>query len=168
MIMIDGSSVEELTNKKEIKRILDKLLDKDTNESKEVQKCKDKAKILNSKGIEEDINELYGRLLISVAIDIESNLKLDFSRLYERIIKITFNELENEKNIRLKYCYHNIYDVTEEYAYLISFLEENIRLKIKESKEERKQTFNQIYQEQKGFYKQMPILSGVLEKTKKL
>ena len=166
MIMLKNINIEKLTNQSEINSLLEELEMNETYESQEASKCIEKAKNLSSYGIEEEINSIYGRLLLSVGIDIESKLQLEFTRLYERVIRLTSEELENEKTTRLKYCHYNIYDVTEEYAHLISFLEENLRLKIGEIKAEN--DFIKVYQEQKGFYRSMPILSGVLEKTKKL
>lgn len=166
MIMLKNINIEKLTNQSEIKSLLEELDTNETNESQEANKCIEKATKLSPYGIEEEINSIYGRLLLSVGIDIESSLQLEFTRLYKRVIRLTSEELETEKTTRLKYCHYNIYDVTEEYAHLISFLEENLRLKIGEVKAEN--DFIKVYQEQKGFYRSMPILSGVLEKTKKL
>lgn len=166
MIILDGIDIEKLINKNEIKDILDELYSNQTNESKVAKKCLERAKNMKSDGIENDLSHIYGRILLSVGINIECGLKLDFDRLYERVIKLTTSDLEREKNTRLKYCYYNIYDVTEEYAYLISFIEELINMKINETKEQR--DFNEAYEEEKGFYRSMPILNAVLEKTKKL
>lgn len=166
MIILDGIDIGKLINKSKIKALLEELYAGQTNESQIVKKCLEKAKNMKSNGIEDDINNIYGKLLLAVGINIECDLKLDFNRLYERIIKITYSELEKEKNTRLKYCYYNIYDVTEEYAYLISFLEELISIKINETKEQK--DFDEVYEKEKGFYRSMPILNGILEKTKKL
>ena len=163
MIILEGINIDKLTKQDKIKAVLDEFNIGQTNESKEAKKCLERAKNMGSKGIEEDLSHIYGRLLLAVGLETECELKLDYNRLYERIVKITTYDLEKEKNIRLKYCYHNIYDVTEEYAYLISFLEELTDLKIQEQKE-----FDKAYEEEKRFYRSMPILSAVLEKTKKL
>ena len=163
MIILDGSNTNKIVNKGKIKAILEELYQGETNESQEVKKCLEMAEKLQSDGIEDDLEQIYGALLLSTGIDIECGLKLDFNKLYEKIVRITTFELEKEKNTRLKYCYHNIYNVTEEYSYLILFLEKIISLKLKEQKE-----FNEAYEEQKRFYRSMPILSGILEKTKKL
>lgn len=165
MILLENLNTEKLTNKEEVHNILNVLENIETIESSIVRKCIEQAKKLDCSGIEKDLNKIYGRLLLSVAIDLESNLKLEFTRLYETLIKLTEKELEEEKEIRLKYQYYKIYDVTKEYAYLISLLEEIIHIKL-ESQEEN--NFKTKYEEQKYFYRSMPILSGVLEKTKKL
>lgn len=163
MIILDGINTDKLTNKDEIKAILEELYSNATLESKEAKKHLEKAKNMKPNGIEKDINNFYGKLLLSVGINIECSLGLDFNKLYERVMKLTTVDLEKERNTRLKYCYHNIYDVTEEYAYLISFLENLVSLKVDEVKE-----FEKRYESEKRFYRSMPILNGILEKTKKL
>ena len=168
MIILNNINTDNLTNKKEVNNILNVFHNLETKESVEAHRCINIAKKLNPLGIEESIDKIYGRLLISVGIDIESYLKLEFQKLYEIIIKITDIELENEKQTRLKYHFYNTYNVTKEYALLISFLEELISIKINELTSKENHKFEKLYEEQKGFYRSMPILSGVLEKTKKL
>ena len=166
MIILNDIDVDKLSNKSQIKAIIEEYYDDQTIESKEAKKCLENAKNMKSKGIERDLQHIYGRLLLTIGIDIECNLKLDFDKLYERIIKISPQELEKEKQMRIKYCYHNHYDAIEEYAYLISFLEELTSIKLK--KEQDQNEFEKKYEIEKKFYRSMPILSSVLEKTKKL
>lgn len=168
MIILENTNVDKLTNQKEIKNVLDEFHNLKTNESIEAQKSLETAKKLNPYGIEEELEHIYGRLLISVGIDLESKIQLDFTRLYEIVIKITEKELDSERETRIKYHYYNSYDVTREYAYLISLLEEIISLKIKQIINQENENFEIKYEEQKRFYSNMPILNGILNKTKKL
>lgn len=168
MIVLENTNVDKLTNQREINNILTEFHNLETNESIIAQNCLETANKLNSKGIEEDLNQIYGRLLISVGIDVESNIQLDFARLYEIVIRITEKELDSERETRIKYYYYNSYDVTREYAYLISLLEEILNLKIKQIINQENKNFETKYEEQKRFYSNMPILNGILNKIKKL
>ena len=168
MIVLENTNVDKLTNQREINNILTEFHNLKTNESIIAQNCLETANKLNSKGIEEDLNHIYGRLLISVGIDVESNIQLDFARLYEIVIRITEKELDSERETRIKYYYYNSYDVTREYAYLISLLEEILNLKIKQIINQENKNFETKYEEQKRFYSNMPILNGILNKIKKL
>ena len=168
MILLENAKLENLTNKTEANEILNVFYNLETTESLEAKNSIERAKKLNADGIEDELNRIFGRLLIAIGIDIEGNLKLEFDKLYERIVKITDKELEEEKNTRLKYFYYNTYNVTNEYAYLISLLEDIISLKLIELKNSKEANFKEQYVEQNRFYKSMPILNGILEKTKKL
>lgn len=163
MIMLDNLNTDKLINKSEIKAILEEFYSNQTNESQEAKKCQENAKNMKFEEIEGINESVFGRLLLSVGIDIEYGLKLDFNRLYKKVIEIEKDELDYETNERLKYCYYCNHDVTEEYAYLISILEEIVKEKINKSEE-----FNKSYEEQKKFYRSMPILNVILDKTKKL
>lgn len=168
MIVLENTNVDKLTNQREINNILTEFHNLETNESIIAQNCLETANKLNSEGIEENLNQIYGRLLISVGIDVESNIQLDFARLYEIVIRITEKELDSERETRIKYYYYNSYDVTREYAYLISLLEEILNLKIKQIINQENKNFETKYEEQKRFYSNMPILNGILNKIKKL
>ena len=165
MIILDKSKISKLKNRNEIKVILEEFDMMSTIESLEAKKCLEMAKNVKLDENNIELLDIYGRLLLTVAINVECNLKLDFNRLYEKIVKITEKEIENEKNIIMKYCYHCIHDVTEEYAYLITFLNEIIGKKINYNQE--LQEFDSKYENEKQIYRSMPILNGVLEKTKK-
>lgn len=168
MIILGNTNPDNLTNKNEVNNILNVLHNVETKESLEAQKCLEKSKKMQSSGIEEDIDKIYGRLLLATGIDIENNLQLEFSKLYEIILKMTNYDIEKEKNNRIKYYYYNTHDVTREYAHLISLLEEIIDIKIKEIKNSEEKDFHEKYETEKQFYRSVPILSGVLEKIKKL
>ena len=83
IIILEGINIDKLTKQDKIKAVLDEFNIGQTNESKEAKKCLERAKNMGSKGIEEDLSHIYGRLLLSVGIDIESKLQLEFTRLYE-------------------------------------------------------------------------------------
>ena len=165
MIILDNNNINKLKNKNEIKALLEEFDMLATYESLEAKKCLEMAKNIELDKNNKELLDIYGRLLLTVAINIECNLKLDFNRLYEKIVKITEKEIENEKNIRMKYCHHCIHDVTEEYAYLITLLNEIVSKKINYNQE--LQEFDSKYENEKQLYRSMPILNGVLEKTKK-
>ena len=102
MIILENADIDKLTNQKEIKNVLDEFHNLKTNESIEAQKSLETAKKLNPCGIEEELEHIYGRLLISVGIDLESKIQLDFTRLYEIVIKITEKELQELKDSNLE------------------------------------------------------------------
>ncbi len=164
MIIIENTNTEKLSNQKEIKELLEELHSDQTKESIMAKKCmKQTLLIEKNEDIINKINHLYGRLLLSFGINIECDLKLDFDKLYRKILSITKQDIKQEKEERNKYCYYGYHDVTKEYSHLICILEELMSLKLNEESE-----FKNSYEQEKSYYRSMPILSSILEKTKKL
>ena len=164
LIIVENTITEKLSNQKEIKELLEELNNEQTNESKIAKKClKETSIIKKDETVINNLNHLYGRLLLAFGINIEYDLKLDFNKLYRKILSITSQDIKEEKETRNKYCYYGKHDVTEEYADLITLLEELISLKVNKL-----ENFNGQYEQEKTYYRSMPILSSILEKTKKL